>query len=214
MSNRDAPRLTWYFDYLSPFAYLQLATHPGLFGGDNVALKPVVFGGLLAHWGNKGPAEIPPKSTFTYRQVLFHARELGVPLRFPPAIPFNPLHALRLTVALGSGIDVVRSIFDFVWKEGHSPTDDWSALCERLGVANADALCSAPEVKAELRANGEAAIAAGVFGVPTFVADGELFWGVDATPMLFAYLEDPALFDDPEMQRVAHLPAAVQRKHQ
>jgi len=158
------------------------------------------------------PAEIPPKSTFTYRQVLFHARELGVPLRFPPAIPFNPLQALRLTVGLGSGIDVVRATFDFVWKEGRSPTDDWPALCERLGAAEADALCSAPEVKAGLRANGEAAIAAGVFGVPTFVVDGELFWGVDATPMLLAYLEDPALFDEPEMRRVACLPAAVQRR--
>lgn len=206
------PRLVWYFDYLSPFAYLQLATHPELFGGNDVALKPVVFGGLLAHWGNKGPAEIPPKSTFTYRQVLFRARELGVPLRFPPAIPFNPLHALRLTVALGGRIDVVRTTFDFVWKEGHSPTDDWPALCERLGVADADALCSAPEVKAELRANGDGAIAAGVFGVPTFQVDGELFWGVDATSMLLAYLENPALFDDPEMQRVTRLPAAIQRK--
>jgi len=212
MSTGKATRLTWYFDYLSPFAYLQLATHPELFRGDDVALKPVVFGALLTHWGNKGPAEIRPKSTFTYRQVLFRARELGVSLRFPPAIPFNPLNALRLTVGLGGPAEVVRAIFEFVWKEGRSPTDDWSALCERLGVADADALCSAPEVKAELRANGEAAIGAGVFGVPTFVVDGELFWGDDATPMLLAYLENPALFDDPEMRRVTHLPAEVQRK--
>jgi len=210
MSN---PRLTWYFDYISPFSYLQLTTHPGLFRRDDVSLKPVVFGGILAHWSHKGPAELPTKRTFSYRYVLFRARELGVALRFPPAHPFNPLRALRLTVGLGCGIEVVQTIFDFVWKEGRSLDGEWARLCDRLGVSDADVLCDAPETKAQLRANGEAASAAGIFGVPTFAVDGELFWGVDATPMLLAYLEDPALFDDPEMQRVTHLPAAIQRKH-
>ena len=205
-------RLTWYFDYISPFAYLQLATQPALFERDDIELKPVVFGALLAHWGNKGPAEIPPKSVFTYRHVIYRARELGVALRFPRAIPFNPLGALRLTLALGCGIGIVRTVFDFVWREGRLPSDEWPELCERLGASDADALCNAPEIKAALRANGEAALAAGVFGVPTFAIDRQLFWGVDATPMLLAYLQDPALFDDPEMRRVSHLPAAAQRK--
>jgi 2-hydroxychromene-2-carboxylate isomerase len=209
MSN---PRLTWYFDYISPFSYLQLATHPELFRRDDVALKPVVFGGILAHWSHKGPAELPTKRTFSYRYVQFRARELGVPIRFPPAHPFNPLRALRLTVALGSGIDVVQTIFDFVWKEGRSLDDDWAALCDRLGVSRADALCNTPETKAQLRANGDTASAVGIFGVPTFAVDGELFWGVDATPMLLAYLRNPALFEDSEMRRVTHLPAAIQRK--
>jgi 2-hydroxychromene-2-carboxylate isomerase len=208
------PRLTWYFDYISPFSYLQFATYPDLFRRDDVSLQPVVFGGILAHWRHKGPAELPTKRTFSYRYVLFRARELGVAIRFPPAHPFNPLRALRLTVGLGCGIEVVRTIFEFVWKEGRSLDDEWATLCDRLGVADADALCNAPETKAQLRANGEAAGAAGIFGVPTFAVDGELFWGVDATPMLLAYLEDPGLFDDPEMRRVTHLPAAIQRKLQ
>jgi 2-hydroxychromene-2-carboxylate isomerase len=208
----NTPRLTWYFDYISPFSYLQFATQPELFRREDVALRPVVFGGILAHWSHKGPAELPTKRTFSYRYVLFHARELGVAIRFPPAHPFNPLRALRLTVALGCGADVVQTIFDFIWKEGRSIDDEWPALCDRLGFPDADALCNAPGTKAQLRANGDAASAAGIFGVPTFAVDGELFWGVDATPMLLAYLEDPALFNDPEMQRVTHLPAAIQRK--
>lgn len=208
----NTPRLTWYFDYVSPFAYLQLAAHPDLFRRDDIVLKPVVFGALLTHWGNKGPAEIPAKRPFTFRHVVFHARELDVPLRFPPAIPFHPLNALRLTVALGSTHDTVRSVFDFVWKEGRSPDDEWAALCERLGVNDADARCAAPEVKAALRANGDAAIASGVFGVPTFAVDGELFWGLDATAMLRNFLDDPTLFHDSEMRRVTHLPAGIQRK--
>jgi len=207
-----AARLSWYFDYVSPFSYFQLVAHPELFRRADIALKPLVFGALLTHWGHRGPAEIPPKRVFTFRHVVFLARVHGIPLRFPPAIPFNPLNALRLTVGLGCGLDVVRTIFDFVWKEGRSPEDEWSELCARLCVSDADSLCNAPEVKAALRANGEAAIASGVFGVPTFEADGEIFWGVDATSMLGAYLDDPALFADPEMRRVTGLPAAIQRK--
>jgi 2-hydroxychromene-2-carboxylate isomerase len=212
MSTREASRLTWYFDYVSPFSYLQLATHPDLFRRDQVVLKPVVFGGVLANWSHKGPAELPPKRTFSYRYVLFRARELGVALRFPPAHPFNPLQALRLTVGLGSKIDVVQTIFDFVWKEGRSLGDEWRVLCERLGVTNADALCNAPEVKAELRANGDAASAAGVFGVPTFEVDGELFWGADGVDFLKAFLEDPAILRSAEMERLATLPVGAARK--
>jgi 2-hydroxychromene-2-carboxylate isomerase len=208
----STPRLAWYFDYISPFSYLQFATQPDLFERADVALRPLVLGGVLANWQHKGPAELPPKRTFSYRYVVFRARELGVALRFPPAHPFNPLNALRLTIALGSGLEVVRTVFEFVWQEGRSLDSEWRLLCARLGVADADSLCAAPDVKAALRANGEAARAAGVFGVPTFVVDGELFWGADATPMLRAYLDDPALFADAEMHRVSSLPAAIQRK--
>lgn len=212
----SGPRLTWYFDYVSPYSYLQLAAYPQLFRREDVVLRPVLFAGLLRHWGTKGPAEVPAKRVFTARHVLFRARELVVPLRHPTPFPFNPLAALRLTVALGAPVDVVQAIFDFAWKEGRSPSDEWPALVAALGIADPDALVAERDAKRALLANGEAALAAGVFGVPTFVAEraGEapaLFWGLDATPMLLAYLADPALFEDAEMRRIAALPAGAQR---
>jgi 2-hydroxychromene-2-carboxylate isomerase len=132
-------------------------------------------------------------------------------MRSPPAHPFAPLDPLRLTIALDARYEVVRTIFDFIWREGRSVADEWPALIEKLGVGNADALLRSQAVKNELRANGDAAVAAGVFGVPTFVAEGNLFWGEDATAMLRAYLADPALFDTPEMRRASALPAAASR---
>jgi 2-hydroxychromene-2-carboxylate isomerase len=66
-------------------------------------------------------------------------------------------------------------------------------------------------VKSALRANTEAAIAAGVFGVPTLSVDGELFWGDDAHGFALAMLEDPALLDDDEMRRLASLPIGIRR---
>jgi hypothetical protein len=67
-------------------------------------------------------------------------------------------------------------------------------------------------VKTQLRENGAEAIRAGVFGVPTFVVDGHLFWGLDATDLLRDYLENAQLFDAPEMQRLASITIAASRK--
>ena len=205
-------RIVCFFDFVSPFSCLQFAGYPELFRRPDVALRPVVFAGLLDRWGQKGPAEIAEKRRHTYRLVAWQARKLGIALKFPPAHPFNPLHALRLAVALGATPEVVGTIYDFIWKDGRSVTSDWSELCARLKVSDTDALTGAPEVKERLRKNGDEAIAAGVFGVPTFVVDGEKFWGYDATEMLLDYLADTQLFASPEMQRIDALPVAAERR--
>jgi 2-hydroxychromene-2-carboxylate isomerase len=203
----------WYFDFISPFAYLQFESLALLPRELEIAFKPVVFAGILNHLQHKGPAEIPGKRRFTYRHVRWLARQHGIPLEFPPAHPFNPLRALRLAVALGSRRDAIARIFRFIWREGRSLDDPagWNKLTSDLGVTDADRLISAQPVKDELRANGERAKALGVFGVPTFAIDGELFWGFDATGMVADYASDPQWFKSAEMMRVGDLPAAAQR---
>jgi 2-hydroxychromene-2-carboxylate isomerase len=169
--------------------------------------------GLLNHWGQLGPAELPGKRRHTYRQVLFQARELGIPLVVPPAHPFNPLPALRLCLAAPDRVAAVHALFAHIWEDGHA-ADSIEALAEvarALGVDDPAAAIAAPAVKQQLAANGAEAIALQVFGVPTIVVDGELFWGNDATAMAQAYLADRALFDTPEMRRIDALPAAAER---
>ncbi len=209
-------KIDWYFDYLSPFAYLQLEHFDRLPAGIEVRCVPVLLGALLEASGTRGPAEVPSMRTLTYRHCLWRARKLGVPYKMPPAHPFNPLRALRLTVALGSSVEVVRTVFRHLWAEGRGleTPADWAALCAGLGVseAEANALVEAPETKARLRADTEAAVARGVFGVPTFVVGGELFWGFDTTGMLLDFLADRSLFQEAEMARVSALPVGVQRK--
>ncbi|MFZ5557969.1 MAG: 2-hydroxychromene-2-carboxylate isomerase [Pseudomonadota bacterium] len=206
--------LDWYFDYVSPFSYLQHELFDRLPAGTRVRYRPILFAALLDHWGHKGPAELPAKRVFTYRSVVWAAQRHGVPLRFPPAHPFNPLKALRLTVALQSPPQVVRTIFRFIWREGRSVEDpaEFAALAERLGVRDADVKVAVPWVKDALRANGEEAIRRGVFGVPTFAAGDELFWGADATDLLLAWLDDRELFARGELARVSALPEGTQRK--
>lgn len=68
-----------------------------------------------------------------------------------------------------------------------------------------------PHVKAALRTHTDAAIADGVFGVPTFVVDGELFWGADSTDFVRAYLADSTILASEEMRRVSALPVGAAR---
>lgn len=203
----------WYFDFISPFAYLQFESLAQMPRDLDITYRPVVFAGILNHLQHKGPAEIPGKRRFTYRHVQWLARRHGIALKFPPAHPFNPIRALRLAVALGSRHDAIATIFRFIWRDGRSldSVAEWQALSADLGIEDADPLISAQHVKDELRANGERAIARGVFGVPTFAIDGELFWGFDATGMVLDYVKDPQWFKSDEMTRIGDLPAAAHR---
>jgi 2-hydroxychromene-2-carboxylate isomerase len=206
--------LDWYFDFVSPFSYLQREQFHRLPAGARVHYRPILFAALLDHWGHKGPAELPAKRIFTYRTVVWNAERLGVPLRFPPAHPFNPLIALRLSVVLHNEPAAVAEIFRFIWREGRSVEDpvEFSALADRLGVRDADVKVAVPWVKDELRANGNEAIGRGVFGVPTFALGDALFWGADATDLLLAYLADRHLFQRGELARVSALPEGTQRR--
>lgn len=206
--------LDWYFDFVSPYAYLQSARFPALPAGLALRPKPVLLSALLDQAGNRGPAETPGKREFTYGQVLWLAQRSGVPLRFPAQHPFNPLSALRLAVALGPSPEVVRCIFDFIWAEGRDPSDptELAALAGALAVPAPEARIADPAVKARLRSNTDEAIAAGVWGVPTVIVDGRLFWGFDSGDMLSDYLADPSRFSTGEHARIATLPGIVRRR--
>ena len=203
--------IEWYFDFVSPFSYLQcerLQAHAA-----SIHPRPVLFAAILDAIGQRGPAEIPAKRAFTYRFVVWQAKAMGVPLRFPHAHPFNPLPLLRLAHACDCRMDAITRIFRFVWRDGRLPDlpIEWSELVNDLGVPDASARIADPEIKDALRRETDRAIARGVFGVPTLAVDGELFWGVDATDMALAYARAGNRFDDPEYARVAALPAAAMR---
>ncbi|MDN5937392.1 MAG: 2-hydroxychromene-2-carboxylate isomerase, partial [Salinisphaera sp.] len=184
-------KVDWYFDFISPFAYLQWAHQLPRLENVELELKPLLFAGLLKHWGHKGPAEIPGKRRFVYRQTLWMAQRLEVPLRIPNSHPFNPLPLLRLSLARHNDRDIVDRLFAFVWRDGCVPQDPraWRRLCNDLDVTDAE--LADPAVKQRLLDNGEEAIAKGVFGVPTLVTGGEPFWGVDAFDFFVDYLDNP-----------------------
>ena len=171
----------------------------------------MLFAGLLRHHETKGPAQIPRKRVYTYRHWIWQAEQANIPFRMPPNHPFPPLPPLRLAIALENDGSAIETIFDHIWQRGEDVGDPqgWTRLTDRLGIADAGTLIEDQGVKDQLRANTEAAVELGLFGVPTAIVDDELFWGQDSTSMLFAYLEDPELFRDDEMVRAANLPTGI-----
>jgi len=207
----------WYFDFVSPFSYLQcerLQAHAA-----SMRPHPVVFAAVLDANGQKGPAEIAAKRVFSYRFVVWRAKALGIPFKFPHAHPFNPIALLRLAIACDCRLDAITEIFRFVWRDGRLPDlpIEWVELADRLGIADAERRVAEADVKAALRCETDAAIARGVFGVPTLElpppAGGtapRLFFGDDALDMAAACLRGDPWFET-GWEAAANRPVAVQR---
>ena len=218
----DTKQATFFFDYISPYAYLMWRklqdADSALSGRLELSAKPILFAGLLNHWGQKGPAEIEGKRIHTYRQVYRLAEQASIPFRMPDAHPFNPLPALRLTIAAGNTAAAIDSIFNSIWVKGRRPDDPagFAAMVEDLGfeggIDGATEAIGQAEVKRVLQENGGEALASKVFGVPTVIVDGELFWGVDSVDMLAHFLDHPDYFLSEEMQRIHQIQPSASRK--
>ena len=207
-------RADWYFDFISPYSYLQLAKFEQLPADLEIRPIPVLFSGLLDHWENKGPAEIPAKRIQTYRYCHWLAHKRGIPFKAPPLHPFNPLPLLRLAVSLDGNLAAIRVMSHHVWGIGQDADTPQSlqALAETLGIDDVETRIADQAIKDTLRANTEQAIERGVFGVPTFVVGPELFWGDDVMDMMIEYLNDPDLFTKGDLGRLDNISVGMQRK--
>lgn len=206
-------RLVFWFDPISPFAYLAFERLPQVLEGLSYAVeyRPLLFAGLLKHWGQKGPAEVEPKRAWTFRHVHWLAQAHGIALDTPAEHPFNPLALLRLALAAGPNRRVVEAVLRHVWQGGADANDPARLAALRAELAPA-ADPDGDAVRAALRANTDEALARGVFGVPTIELDGRLFWGLDALPMVAAALAGDAWFDGPAWAREGAPRAGVVRR--
>jgi 2-hydroxychromene-2-carboxylate isomerase len=206
-------RIAFHFDVVSPFAYLAFERLPQALEGCSyeVEYRPVLFAGLLQHWGQKGPAEIEPKRAWTFRHVHWLAHQHGIAMDTPAVHPFNPLPLLRLALACGPNRRVVEALFRHVWIGGGDANDArrLAELSTRLAPPRDPA---GADVKAELRRLTDDAVAAGVFGVPTLTLDERHFWGLDALPMVRDTLRGGAWFAGPGWAAAAIAPPAVRRR--
>ena len=212
--------ITFYLDFASPYAYLAFEQLPEALVGisHSVRYQPVLLGALLKHHGQLGPVEVAPKREWLYRHVQWLAHSQGLGLQMPASHPFNSLPLLRLALACSPEADpgapgryVCETIFRHVWQGGLDAVsaERLEALTQQL-VPRREVQGDA--VKAQLKTNTDEAIAAGVFGVPAFSVEGRLFWGLDALPMLRAFLLGDAWFDGPGWDAAARLPRGLPRQ--
>lgn len=197
--------MKFYFDYISPNAYLAWTQLPRLIEGRSIEVEPipVLFGALLEAHGQRGPAEIPAKMQWMVRDILRKAKRLGITLNPPASHPFNPLLALRvssLRVAREERLALISAIFEAVWVRQLDVSDPSKlrATINEIGLDGNDLInrAESPETKTQLREQTTAAVNQGVFGVPTMLAHGALFWGFDDFGSLEAFLNGGQLVNE------------------
>jgi 2-hydroxychromene-2-carboxylate isomerase len=211
-------RLDFFFDPVSPYAWLAMRSLDRLeAAGVEIRFVPVLFAGLLKAHGNLGPAEVPAKRTYLFRDVMREAARRGLAFSGPPGHPFNPLMALRMCTALeddGERRTLALALLAACWERGEdiSDTQTLARLADGAGFDGQELVTRAgtPAVKQALAAATDAAIADGVFGVPTYRVDGELFWGGDRIETLLWHLEG-GLIDEEQLAAFLARPPLAQR---
>lgn len=221
MADAPARRLRFYFDYISSNAYLAWLALSRLMEKYDIELEPVpvLFAGLLEAHGQLGPAEVPPKALWTWKNNLRKAALLGVPLEPPAHHPFNPLLSLRvssLPMEPAERERLVDALFRAVWAEGRHVSDPQvvAAVADEAGLDGARLVAEAgePEAKTRLRQQTDDAIAAGVFGVPSMQVGDEVFWGYDDFPYLEQHLAGRDPLDPETLRRWIRAPSPSARR--
>jgi len=187
-------QLEYFFDYSCPFAYLGSTRAPALAAlmGASLVYRPILLGGVFR--ANDTPqrlfeAQVPPKAAHNLMDMKRWAALYGVPLEMPPAHPMRTVEALRATLVTGCDPQVIQGFYRAYWAEGKaiSEPEVLRAVLTAAGHDADDVLAriATDEVKNDLRARTDEAIALGIFGVPVYRLDGgPIFWGQDRMPQV------------------------------
>lgn len=213
--------ISFYFDFISPNAYLAWKEIGSLAArhGRPLQLRPVLFAALLQAHGQRGPAEVAPKLQWMQANCLRKAGARGIRLRAPSSHPFNPLLALRVCAASEDSSQrsvIVDALFDAAWADAREISDPGTvtAVLDAAGLDGAALVARAgsDELKRELRETTDEAIEAGVFGVPTMICDGSLFFGYDDLHWLRRFLDGDDPLDPDELERWRQVRPTAQRR--
>lgn len=214
-------KIEFFFDYLSPYAYLAWCLLPAwrkALPSVEIKSTPVLFAGLLNHWGQKGPAEVAPKRDYVFTHCLRIATRNKIPFALPKFHPFVPVTSLRLSLLEVAGDkqnDVIAALWKAGWQQGRD-LGDFNILAEILSENNLSTALlektNDPQIKQILKDNTNRAIELGVFGVPSFITeDKTLFWGLDSLVDLKDYLQGNNKLEPQHLANVINRQSAAQR---
>ncbi len=207
----------FYFDPISPYVWLastqleRISQHSGL----EIVVKPILFAGLLKANQHKGPAEIEVKRIYTFTDVLRRATAYGLEVQGPPVHPFNPLLALRTAIAIEDNhlrLQYAKQLLDAIWVTGLDITleQNIERVSKECNIDSEWLIASAqnPQIKQKLIDSTQAAIELGIFGVPTFRVDDQIFWGDDRIDELLRYV-DGEIIDQQKLKQILDRSVAI-----
>ncbi|MFT5573379.1 MAG: 2-hydroxychromene-2-carboxylate isomerase [Cryomorphaceae bacterium] len=190
-----AEPIYFYFDFSSSYSYLAQARIAEIERetGRSVQYRPFVLGAIFHKLGHSVPARFSIKMTYLDHDLQRSAQLLNIEFALPPAFPFNAMHAMRLFYAIDKldsekARDYASAVFDAAFAQQKDVADP--SIIEKTvsGLGLDYASLSTGEqfesAKNMLKLHTQNASEANVFGAPSFVADGELFWGADRIDLL------------------------------
>jgi 2-hydroxychromene-2-carboxylate isomerase len=200
------PAIDFYFDFSSPYSYIAsewieavAARH-----GRAVHWHAILLGATFQVAGLQSPVSYPMKREYSIRDFARSARFAGLPFEMPPKFPIPTQNAARVFWWLHDIASPERAVawahagLRGFFTRGIDLSDgaELRALLAVSGIdaAAAEAAYTDPLWKDRLKRENDAAIAAGVFGAPFFVIDGEPFWGNDRRQQIEAWLAGQADF--------------------
>ena len=209
-TNHHHRHIEFYFDPVSPYVWLastqleRIKKHSGF----EIIVKPILFAGLLKANDHKGPAEIPAKRRYIFTDILRRAASYGLEVQGPPTHPFNPLLALRTSISIEDNetrLKFAKLLLDAVWVEGKDITRernirDLAKACD-LDPEWLLSCAQNLETKQKLAGATQAAIELGIFGVPTFRINEQIFWGDDRIDELIRYLNGHTI-DETKLENI------------
>jgi 2-hydroxychromene-2-carboxylate isomerase len=189
--------LDFYFDFMSPFAYLAHHEIPDLARTHDLELRlrVVDLPTLKRLAGNTGPrnVDIPPKIRYLKEDLQRWAKRYGVPLVFPPSLASARLNrSFFFALDRDAAADFMATAWRMVWGEGRDMGDEalFDAIAAQMGWSRAEYLdfTDSAEATARYERFTGAAASRGVFGVPTMIVDDQMWWGNDRIDFLREYL--------------------------
>lgn len=194
------PPIEFHFDFSSPYGYLASTRIDALAArrGRAVAWRPFLLGAVFKVSGMAPLLDYPLKGDYARRDFARFARLLGVGFTLPTPFPFAAVAASRAFYWLAgrdeaSAVALARALYHASYGEGRdiSPAETVASIAASLGLDRAAVLAALndPAVKEALRQAVERAVARGVFGSPTVIVDGEMFWGADRLDQVERWLE-------------------------
>lgn len=202
-----SPTLDFYFDFISPYSFLasqRLEAYPGLKQAA-ITYKPVAFGSMLSRLGVKGPGEIAERRRQGLIDVMLLCQHYGLKLSAPPTHPFNSVYALRMALLLegDARAQFVKAAFKAAWSDGLELGDPavLKQLALELGLdLDPEAAASDPGARKSLKANTQELLSLGGWGLPSFVFEGQLYFGHDRLELLEAAVLGKVKVDPSELE--------------
>lgn len=189
----------FYFDFMSPFGYLAAHRLPELakahHGRARFVCHPIDLVAARFKAGNTGPfnRDQPAKMKALLMDLERWAKRYGIPFAFPKGLDSKRLNKGWLVAeARGRGATYLAVAYEAVWGRGGDPADgalhaEVATACG-LSAEELSAAIDSPETAAAYDRENEAAQARGVFGVPIFLVDDQIYWGNDRIEFLEEYL--------------------------